>query len=117
MLAYPLMDQAVPPAAVRALLGLEAAPGGPTLHRALSALLAETLASMARRAHGARAAQDPAFRAGAEAFAREQSERLLWALEQETLVPLCDFDGTDAIYAELAALGRRRIAEAADHAG
>lgn len=117
MLAYPLMHQTVQAAAARGLLAAAQAPGGLTLGQAWGLLLTETLAAMARRAHGAAAARDPAFRVGAEVFAGAEAERALWALEQELLVPLCDCDGTDAIWAELAALGRRQTTGATDHAG
>lgn len=71
--------------------------------------------ALVRQAGRGRRRVSSGFRLGAAIWSAMQLREALWRIEQECLVPLINEDGTEAIYEELEAFGRR-APERYDHA-
>ncbi|MFN7183533.1 MAG: hypothetical protein ACK4MZ_04985 [Thermomonas haemolytica] len=78
--------------------------GSMNLETAMAHLLYHALVRQAGRG---RRRVSSGFRLGAAIWSAMQLREALWRIEQECLVPLINEDGTEAIYEELEAFGRR----------
>jgi hypothetical protein len=113
MLPFPLGDFEVKTEDIVRVLDAARAKGGAIdLETAMSHLLYYALARQAKRG---RRRVSATFRIGAAIWSAMQMREALWRIEQDCLMPLINEDGSDAIYEELDAFGRRSP-EHYDHA-
>jgi hypothetical protein len=116
MLPHPFADMPVSSADVRLILTeveqRERKASGATLHTTITHLLQLVLVGMAGRARGPQAAQATEYIVGTGLFAHDLAIRAIEDIETDDLIPLCNLgEGTDAIYEEVAAFGRRVLDE------
>lgn len=115
MLPYPLCDFEIKTQDLEAMVAHARAKGGSvTLEEVCAHALHHAMLRMAKRARRPKRSD---FVIGLGLWAAMQMRHAIDRIENEGLLPLCDFpDETDAIYEEIAAFGRREMEEHFDAA-
>jgi len=118
MLPHPFAAMPVSSADIRLILSeverREREAGGATLHTTITHLLQLVLIGMAERARDPQAAQATEYVVGTGLFAHDLAIRAIGDIENDDLILLCNLgEGTDAIYEEITAFGRRALDEGA----